>query len=62
MTRGKNADSLMPKNHLIAMRPLKFVTATTINVQNPKLNIMQGRTLEGPYFLPSIPRKGAVNT
>lgn len=62
MTRGKNADSDIPRNHRRASMPLKFFTVATSNVKHPKLNIMHGRTLLGPYFFPRMARNGAVKT
>lgn len=46
----------------MASRPEKFVTAVTSKVKQPKQNIMSGSTRLGPYFLPAMPRKGAVRT
>jgi hypothetical protein len=52
----------IPKNHLRAIIPPKSFTAAPNNVNVPKENIMMGRTLEGPYFFPSIPIGGANRT
>ena len=62
MTRGKNADSAMPKNHLKAIRPPKLCTAVTSKVIEPNVNIMQGSVFAAPNFLPARPRNGAVRT
>ena len=62
MTRGKKADSAIPMNHLSAMRPPKFFAAVVRSVIEPKVNIISGKTRLGPYFLPAMPRKGAVRT
>src|SRR5271154_2168003 len=62
MTKGKNALSDMPRNQRMVISPPKFLTVTTMTVVKPKQNIMIGRTRLGPYFLPAMPRKGAVRT
>jgi hypothetical protein len=59
LTRGKKALSAIPRNHRSAKRPPKFFTEDTSRVKQPKANIMHGRTLLGPYFLPKIPKNGA---
>lgn len=46
----------------MAKSPEKFFTAAVIRVMDPKTAIIPGRTRDGPYFLPSIPKKGAVRT
>jgi hypothetical protein len=46
----------------MAIIPPKSFTHRTNNVHVPKLSIIHGRTLFGPYFLPTIARNGAVST
>lgn len=62
MTKGKNALSDIPRNHLMANSPEKFVTAAVRSVMDPKTTIIAGRTRDGPNFLPSNPKTGAVKT
>lgn len=62
MTRGKKALSAMPRNQRSAISPPKLCAATVNRVMDPKENIIRGRTRLGPYFLPAMPRNGAVRT
>src|SRR5450432_524017 len=62
MTNGKKALSLIPKNQRMAIKPPNPFTAVTQSVHSPKQNIIHGNTLFGPYFLPKMPKNGAVST
>lgn len=62
MTRGKNADSDMPKNHRRANRPPKFVADADKRVNDPKQNMRMGSTRAGLKRFPNMAIGGAKIT